>query len=105
VCVVGVNSISPPATPNDTVAEKRTSIAGDNNSDDPLGEIGVIGGQDGNPDDTDGDVTDEDGSGNEKHSKTKRQKSPMKSKFLVLLMKAIITERPNIPNKRNGNHS
>jgi hypothetical protein len=81
VCVVGMDSISCPATPNDTAAEKRTSIAGNNNSDDLLGEIGVIGGKDGNPDNTDGDVTDEDGNGNEKHPKTKRQKSPVKSKF------------------------
>jgi hypothetical protein len=99
VCVVGINSISCPATPNATAAEKRTSIAGDNNSDNLLGEIGVTGGQDGNPDNTDGDVTDEDGNGNEKHPKTKRQKSPVKSKFLVPLMKAIITEQPNISNK------
>jgi hypothetical protein len=99
VCVVGIESISRPATPNDTAAEKRTSIADDNITDDLLGEIGVIGGQEGNLDDTNGDVTDEDGNGDEKHPKTKRQKSPVKSKFLVLLMKATITERPNILNK------
>jgi hypothetical protein len=72
VCVVGIESISCPATPNDTAAEKRTSIAGDNNTDDLFGEIGVIGGQEGNPDDTNDDVTDEDGNGNDKHPKTKR---------------------------------
>jgi hypothetical protein len=66
VCVVGIESISRPATPNDTAAEKRTSTAGDNNTVDPLVEIGVIGGQEGNPDDTGSDDTDDDGKGNEK---------------------------------------
>ncbi len=99
VCVVGIDSISRPTTPNDTAAEKRTSIAGNNNFDNLLGEIQVIGGQDGNPDNTNGDVTDEDGNGDMKHPKTKRQKSPVKSNFFVLLMKATITEWSNISNK------
>ncbi len=96
MCVVGIESISRPATPNATAAEKRTSPAGNNNSVDPLVEIG---GQEGNPDNTDGDDTDDNGDGNEKKTTSKRQKSPVKSKYLVPLMKAAITEQPNISNK------
>ncbi len=39
VCVVGIESISRPATPNATAAEKRTSPAADSNSVDPFKEI------------------------------------------------------------------
>ena len=39
-CVVGIESISRPATPNATASEKRTSPAGNNNSVDQLVEIG-----------------------------------------------------------------
>ncbi len=99
MCVVGIESISRPATPNDTAAENRTSTAGNNNSVDPLVEIGGIGGQEGNPDNTDEDDTDDDGDGNKKKTMSKRQKSPVKSKILVPLMKAAITEWPNISNK------
>ncbi len=45
VCVVGIESISCPATPNATAAKKITSPSGDNNNVDPLVEIG---GQEGN---------------------------------------------------------
>ncbi len=96
VCVVGIESISCPAIPNATAAEKRTSSAGDNNTVDPLVEIR---GQEGNPDNINGDDTDADSNGKEKKTMSKRQKSPVKSKYLVPLMKAAITERPNISNK------
>ncbi len=99
VCVVGIESICCPATPNDTASEKRTSTAGNNNSVDPLVEIGGIGGQEGNPDDTNRDDTDDNGDGDEKKTMSKRQKSLVKSKLLVPLMKAAITEWPNILNK------
>ncbi len=99
VCVVGIESISCPATPHDTAAEKQTSTAGNNNSVDPLVEIGGIGEQEGNADDTNGNDTDDDSNGNKKKTMSKRQKSPVKSKFLVPLVKAAITERPNILNK------
>jgi hypothetical protein len=58
VCVVGIKSVSCPATPNDTAAEKRTSKAGSHETDDPLVEIGVIGGQEVNPDNTNDNVKD-----------------------------------------------
>jgi hypothetical protein len=87
VCVVSTESISHPATLNATGAEKRTSPAGDNNSIDPLVEIG---GQEGNPENADGDDADDNGDGNEKKKKSKRQKSPMKSKYLVPLMKVVL---------------
>ncbi len=58
-----------------------------------------IGGQEDNPDDTNGDDTDDDGNGDEKKTKSKRQKSLVKSKYLVPLMRAAITEWPNISNK------
>jgi hypothetical protein len=69
VCVVGIESISCPATPNATVAEKRTSPAGDNNSVDPLVEIR---GQEGDPEDNNGDDTNDNGNGNEKKTTSKR---------------------------------
>jgi hypothetical protein len=97
-CVVGIKSISRPATPNATAAEKRTSPAGNNNSVDPLALV-EIGGQEGNLDDIDGDDTDDDGNGNEMKTTSERQKSPVKSKYLLPLMKAAITERPNISSK------
>jgi hypothetical protein len=96
VCVVGIESIGWSAAPNTTVAEKRTSPAGDDNSVDPLAEIG---GQEGNPDDTNGDDTDDDGDGNEKKTMSKRQKSPVKSKHLVPLLKAALTKQHNTSNK------
>jgi hypothetical protein len=95
MCVLGIASISCPATPYATAAEKRTSPAADNNSVDPFAEIG---GQEGNPDDTAVDDTDDDGNGNKKKKRSKRQKLPMKSKYLVLLMKAALMEQPNISN-------
>ncbi len=95
-CVVGIGSISRPATPNATVAEKRTTPAGNNNSIDSLADIG---GQEGNPDGTDGDDTDDDGDGNEKKTMSKRQKLPVKSKYLVPLLKAALTKQSNISNK------
>jgi hypothetical protein len=76
VCVVGIKNISHPATLNDTVAEKRTSIAGNNNTGTLLGEIGVIGGQEGNPEDTNIDVTDEDGNGDKKHQRLRGRNHP-----------------------------
>jgi hypothetical protein len=96
VCAVGIESNGHPAAPNITVAENRTSPAGDNNSVDPLAEIG---GQDSNPDDTNGDETNDDGDGNMKKTMSKRQKSLVKSKYLVPLLKAALTEWPNIFNK------
>jgi hypothetical protein len=50
-----------------------------------------IGEQEGNPDVTNGDDTVDNGNGNEKKTTSKRQKSPVKSKHLVPLMKAAIT--------------
>ncbi len=96
VCVVGIEIISCLATPNATAAEKRTSPAGNNNSVDLLVEFG---GQEGNPDDTNGDDTENDGDGNEKMITRKKQKSPVISKYLVPLMKAAIMEWPSISNK------
>jgi hypothetical protein len=96
VHVVGIESISCLATPNATVAEKRTSSAGNNSSVYPLA---VIGGQESNPDNTNGDDTDDNGNGNKKKSMSKRQKSPLKSKCLVPLLNAALMEWPNISNK------
>ncbi len=81
---------------SDTAAEKRTSKAGNNNTVDPLVQIR---GKEGNLDDTNRDDTDADSNGKEKKTMSKRQKSLVKSKYLVPLMKAAITERPNISNK------
>ncbi len=58
VCVVSIESISRPVTPNTTAAEKRTSPAADNNSIDPFEEIG---GQEGSVDDMAVDDTDHNG--------------------------------------------
>jgi hypothetical protein len=58
-----------------------------------------IGGQEANPDNTNGDDTDVNGNGIEKKTTSKRQKSLVKSNYLVLLMKAAITEWPHISNK------
>ncbi len=98
VCVVGIESISCPATPNATAAEKRTSPAADNNRVDSFLEIR---GQESNLNNTARarDDTDDNGIGNKKKERIKRQKSPMKSKYLVPLMTAALTERPNIFNK------
>ncbi len=99
VCCGHREHISRPVTPNDTAVEKRTSKTDNNNTVDPMVEIGGIGGQEGNPDNTKSDDTNDDGNGNEKKTMTKRQKSPVKSKILVPLMKAVIAEWPNISNK------
>jgi hypothetical protein len=80
VCVLGIGSISSPATPTATaLAEKTTSPAADANSVDPFAEIG---GEEGNPDDPVMDGTAEDGNEKTKRSK-RRQKSPMKLNYLV----------------------
>jgi hypothetical protein len=63
VCVVSIESISRPATPNATAAEKTTSPAADNNSVDPFAEVR---GQEGNPDEMALDDTDDNGNGDEK---------------------------------------
>jgi hypothetical protein len=94
---VGIDSISHPATPNDTAAEKRTSIAGNNNSDNLLGEIGVLGGQDGNPDNTDGDVTDEDGNGD--------RKITSEIEFFGTVDESNYNRPAKYIEQRNGNHS
>jgi hypothetical protein len=80
----------PPLTPQ--WQRKEHHPVGDNNSVDPLAEIG---GQEGNADNTNGDDSDDDGDGNKKKTISKRQKSPVKSKYLVPLLKAAVTEWPN----------
>ncbi len=67
MCVVGIESISCPVTPNGTATEKRTSPAADKNSIDPFFEIG---GQEGNLDNKTGDYTDDDGNGNKKKERS-----------------------------------
>jgi hypothetical protein len=95
-CVVGIESISHPTIPNATAAEKKTSPAGNNNSIDLLVEIGW---QEGNLYNTDRDHAGDDGDGNKKNERSKRQKTPMKLKYLIPLMKVALTEWPNISNK------
>jgi hypothetical protein len=65
--------------------------------------LAEIGGQEGNLDHTEGDDSGDNDNGNKKMKRSKRQKSPMKSKYLVPLMKANVTEWPNISNKEMAN--
>ncbi len=95
VCVVGIGSISRPATPTATAAEKKTTPAADDNIVDPFAEIG---GDKGNPNNPAMDDTAD--NGNKKRKRSKRQKSPMKLKYLVPLMKTAVTEWPKISIKK-----
>ena len=60
---------------------------------------GIFDGDEGNADDSDDEDTEDEDDGRTKSMKAPRVKSPIKSKWLVPLVKGAIAEKPNISNK------
>ncbi len=95
MCQVRIDGLRRPTTPVTTVTTEESTVDNAEDEGDLKNPFEEIGGEEGNPDDMQYLEADE----SKENTKSSWKKPPMKSKFLVPLVKMAITERPNISTK------